>query len=239
MKRLLLAAAAVGLAGTIGTANAVPINSTTVQFWNGSNGGGNSTDARVQALPSAAASVGGIVVGPSAFANAINYNLPSGGTNTIAGFFAADTPAAGLPAGCASGATCGDRVLSTAPFNTTTLFEFVFTAAFSGPLTVNHDDGVSLFLAGNEGVCNKTSCPNDLFPLSASIPQTTNSNTATLTAGATYDLWYSANNGLPEVLQTNLVPAPLIGHGLLVLLAVGGVLSGGKLFENHKKQAAA
>jgi hypothetical protein len=30
------------------------------------------------------------------------------------------------------------------------------------------------------------------------------------------------------------VPAPLIGHGLLVLLAVGGVLFGGKLFESLK-----
>jgi hypothetical protein len=32
------------------------------------------------------------------------------------------------------------------------------------------------------------------------------------------------------------VPAPLIGHGLLVLLAVGGVLCGGKLLENLKKR---
>jgi hypothetical protein len=32
------------------------------------------------------------------------------------------------------------------------------------------------------------------------------------------------------------VPAPLIGHGLFVLLAVGGVLSGGKLLENLKKR---
>ena len=31
------------------------------------------------------------------------------------------------------------------------------------------------------------------------------------------------------------VPAPLIGHGLLVLLAVGGVLSGSKLLERSKK----
>jgi hypothetical protein len=35
-----------------------------------------------------------------------------------------------------------------------------------------------------------------------------------------------------------VVPSPLIGHGLLVLLAVGGVLFGGKLLENSKKQAA-
>jgi len=32
------------------------------------------------------------------------------------------------------------------------------------------------------------------------------------------------------------VPAPAIGHGLLVLLAVGGVLFGGKLLENLKKR---
>jgi hypothetical protein len=32
------------------------------------------------------------------------------------------------------------------------------------------------------------------------------------------------------------VPAPLIGHGLLVLLAVSGVLSGGKLLESLKKR---
>jgi len=32
------------------------------------------------------------------------------------------------------------------------------------------------------------------------------------------------------------VPAPLLGHGLLVLLAVGGVLFGGKFLENLKKR---
>jgi hypothetical protein len=41
-----------------------------------------------------------------------------------------------------------------------------------------------------------------------------------------YDL---VSEPLPAV-----VPAPLIGHGLLVLLAVGGVLFGGKLFESLK-----
>jgi hypothetical protein len=38
------------------------------------------------------------------------------------------------------------------------------------------------------------------------------------------------------VLNTPPVPAPLIGHGLLVLLAVGGVLSGGKLLESLKRR---
>jgi hypothetical protein len=33
------------------------------------------------------------------------------------------------------------------------------------------------------------------------------------------------------------VPAPLIGHGLLALLVIGGVLFGGKLLENFKKRS--
>jgi hypothetical protein len=32
------------------------------------------------------------------------------------------------------------------------------------------------------------------------------------------------------------VPAPLIGHGFLALLAIGGVLFGGKLLEDYKKR---
>jgi hypothetical protein len=46
-------------------------------------------------------------------------------------------------------------------------------------------------------------------------------------------------SNLQFVSGTNLtapVPAPLIGHGLLVLLAVGSVLSGSKLLESLKKQ---
>jgi hypothetical protein len=35
-----------------------------------------------------------------------------------------------------------------------------------------------------------------------------------------------------------LVPAPPIGHGLLVLLAVGGVLFGGKLLEHSKRRSS-
>jgi hypothetical protein len=42
-------------------------------------------------------------------------------------------------------------------------------------------------------------------------------------------------NGSTGVIDFSLVPAPVIGHGLLVLLAVGGVLSGSKLLERHKK----
>jgi hypothetical protein len=40
----------------------------------------------------------------------------------------------------------------------------------------------------------------------------------------------------PIDVSTPAVPAPLIGHGLFVLLAVGGVLFGGKLLENLKNR---
>jgi hypothetical protein len=38
--------------------------------------------------------------------------------------------------------------------------------------------------------------------------------------------------------NTPAVPAPLIGHGLFVLLAVGGVLFGGKLLERSKQRGS-
>jgi hypothetical protein len=49
----------------------------------------------------------------------------------------------------------------------------------------------------------------------------------------------TTNAAAGDVLLTELsaVPAPIIGHGLLVLLAVGGVLFGGKLLEHGKRRS--
>jgi hypothetical protein len=181
---------------------------------------------------------GSLHLGPVSYVAPINYNLPAGGTDTIAGFFAAEAGSAGLPTGCANDATCGSRTLSTNGYTQTTLFEFTFTTG-AETFNVIHDDGVSLFHTGMEGVCDQVSCPNDLLPLAASQPTTPVNTASIFLAAGTYDLWYTAANGLPEDLQTNSVPipAPLIGHGLLVLLAVGGVLFGSKFLENSKKQA--
>jgi hypothetical protein len=44
------------------------------------------------------------------------------------------------------------------------------------------------------------------------------------------------NVGATPFTNNGFVPAPIIGHGLFVLLAVGGVLFGGKLLENLKKR---
>jgi hypothetical protein len=50
--------------------------------------------------------------------------------------------------------------------------------------------------------------------------------------------WVGSQNNYDLVSKaiTPVVPAPLIGHGLLVLLSVGGVLFGGKLLESLKKR---
>jgi hypothetical protein len=47
--------------------------------------------------------------------------------------------------------------------------------------------------------------------------------------------WGSGANADRFTLQIGAVPAPLIGHGLPVLLAVGGVLFGAKLLERSKR----
>jgi hypothetical protein len=44
------------------------------------------------------------------------------------------------------------------------------------------------------------------------------------------------NVGSSPFSNTGFVPAPAIGHGLLALLAIGGVLFGSKLLENLKKR---
>jgi hypothetical protein len=257
MKRLLLAVTALGLAGTIGTANAAPDISSSVDIWGAattsSDGSLISADPAQQALPSAIAALmseGGTSffhTGPSLYTASINYSLPGSGGSTIPAFFASNggpvlaSPV--TPSGCTTSVgpnnvNCQTASLSgSAPgYTNATLMEFVFTTNTPETFTVQHDDGVSLFHTGMENGCNQASCPNDLLPLGDSAPTKKQmSGPITLSAG-TYDLWYTAANSLPELLQTDTepVPAPLIGHGLLVLLAVSGVLFGGKLLEGVK-----
>jgi len=253
MKGLLLAAAALGFAGAIGTANAVPDTSNTVKFWNlpivpGPNA--NAGDLVQQALPGAAGAIitagGAVFGGVTGFPYAlhpISYSLNPGGdvAATINQFFTSSGNP--LPTGCVNDGTCGGRTGTAPGFASVTLYEFTFTTLTPEIFSVMHDDGASLFLAGTEGLCTMASnCTTDLLPFLASAP-TSNANTAAINnpiAAGNYDLWYTSANGTPEILITDTVPvpAPLIGHGLLVLLAVGGVLFGGKFLESHKKHAA-
>jgi hypothetical protein len=60
-------------------------------------------------------------------------------------------------------------------------------------------------------------------------------NCATVAGEATIALANDGPDSFTLFSSTLAVPSPVIGHGLLVLLAVGGVLFGGKLLESFKK----
>jgi hypothetical protein len=243
MKRLLLTAAALGLAGSISTANAAPVgppdNSITVDMWNLANTVGTPTgnhnesgDDVQQALPTARGAIvaaGGTHFGAVSYTQPINYNLtnPAGDVaSSINQFFAADVGGSGLPpASCT--AACTTLTGSAPLFASVTLFEVTFSTPGES-FTVQHDDGVSLFNALD------TTFASNLLP-GVSGPVSSELSGPVNLAGGTYNLFYTSANGTPEVLQTGtVVPAPLIGHGLLVLLAVGGVLFGGKFLESLK-----
>ena len=195
MKRVILAAAV--LVGCVGTANAVPINSSTVEIWNGASGG-TANDPRNQGLPSTAE--GGtnplpLIAAQATFVAPISSSLAGpdpGASSTIADFFAADTPSQSVPSTCTG--ACPGATLSAGNFTTASLFEFEFTITQAGTLAVTHDDGVSLFAQGNVA--------NNFLP-GCSAPTFSVTCTSGVLQPGTYDLWYAAANGDPEVLTTN------------------------------------
>jgi len=234
MKHLLLAATVLGLAGTIGAAGAGPLTSDSIDIWNAMTSGG-SGGAGQQGLPNATFAFGGPLfeitspTGLQSYSHPINYN--DGTDATIGGFFT--TVPLPVPGSCTG--ACPGTTISQGSFNQATVMEFRFTIPIEGTVTFTHDDGISLFTMGNEGTGDAT---NDLFKGAAAAPQALGDRPPDVIflAAGTYDLWYNESNGLPAVLETDYVPipAPLIGHGLLALLAIGGVLFGGKLLETFK-----
>jgi hypothetical protein len=261
MKHLLLAVTVLGLAGTIGTASAARYRDRrTNMTWKrhfvgigacalillGISTNASATIAGSGCVIASATSIAGQTapLNEAAFAagcagqpsftfnpatDNIALNNPSGGTNTAAGTLATG----GI--GC-SGAGCTIANASSGPAGTTPNssiwydFRYTLGTAVSQSLTITHDDGIALTVGG---VLETLAA--------AAAPTTATATTFTMTGaiGQTVDLFYDECCALPAVLTANLpgeqaVPAPAIGHGLLVLLAVGGVLFGGKLLEGVK-----
>lgn len=199
MKRFVLASAVLCLVGANGTAGAATIVSDTVTIWSAATPGANSSSPSQQGLPTAVGLFGGplpLVAASTPYAFAINYNDTS--VNTIPGFFASG--GAPTPASCT--ATCQAITFSSGNFANATVFRFTFTVATAGIFSANHDDGISLFLAGTENATNS----NNLLPLSASSPTTTDTHSVSIGPGV-YDLWYAEVNGLPAVLQASFTPS--------------------------------
>jgi hypothetical protein len=224
MKRLLLASAVLGLAGTIGTANAAVITSDTVTIWNAATPGATSTSTSQQGLPTAVGLFGGplgLVAASTPFAFPINYSDTT--LNTIPGFFASDTPAAPTPATCTG--ACLTNPLSLGGFAQATVFRFSFTETTAETFSATHDDGISLFVAGTETTtCTIASCPGDLLPTSAAAPTTAATSSVTIGPG-TYDLWYAEVDGIPADLLTTSTPTPAVPEPASLML-LGSALVG-------------
>jgi hypothetical protein len=213
MNRLLFASAVLGLAGIVSTANADPINTLSNMIIWSANTPGTQGDPSQLALPFNPIKTAANVIANGAAASAINFNLPgpsNGATSMVGDFLNADSPA--LTTNPCSG-SCLTTTLSVLGFTHATLFELTFTAPSGGGITADnlastHDDGAALFLAGTESSCTSlTACSTDLFPVADASPTFAETSTANgLTPGATYDLWYLAANGDPEVLTTNNTP---------------------------------
>ena len=188
----------------------------TVQYYQGNNPtAGSASDPTQQALPSAVSkiqAVAGSFTSPS-----FTYNGPLVLTQTtnpplIDAFFASagGTTSIVLPA----------TTMSTGGFKNETLIKFTFTTVGTISGSITHDDGISLFKAGD-------TTTNLLLP-GASAPT---SAVATFFAGlaqGTYDLYYTEANGAAAELNFNVtngnatvIPEPvsmaLLGGGLLGL----------------------
>lgn len=195
-------AAAIALIGTMSTANADLV--VDVKEWIGTCASvctqfGSPTE---QALPSnpltGSADSASFTYTTPAF-NLLVRDVASGDINNNTTFFGGTAGVSGYSGtGTLTNEFTGwaPAILSTGDYSqnhsqTTSLFEFTFTTA--GPLTllIDHDDGISLFNAGDT--------VNNLVPGNSS--PTVDVQTSVTIAAGTYDLWYVEANGQPSELK--------------------------------------
>lgn len=206
MHVLKIVAAVGGLTALLGTpAMAIPLSTAfTATIYHGTGLTGANAGAGglgTQALPSA--------IGPLTQVATFSTTAPiafTAAVNTIGSFFGGLSGL--LPAAVAA------TSLSTGGFTDATLIKFTFTLPALTSGTITHDDGISIFAAGNT---TTNLLPGNSAPTSAV-------GTSYSLAGGTYDLYYSEVNGLPATLNFDVarqatVPEPmslaLLGAGLV------------------------
>lgn len=197
-----VAAASVSLAA-MGSAAAAPLSAVFDLTVYQGNGGGDFSSPGVQAtianpLLATSALYSGTYTG--------NLDLSDGGTNSILAFLLS---AGGTLGASTSGLT--GKILSDGGFNTTSVFQFVFTVTEAIAGDISHDDGIGLYQGSTL-----------ITPLGAASPTNTTATAYSIGPG-TYKLIYVAANGLPEVLEMSATAVPAPASLALLGLAMAGL----------------
>jgi PEP-CTERM motif len=225
---LLMPIIATVLAGTLAPAQATTYNTAfSVTAWtgpcfNGFFGICSSTDSTQQALPNNPLISSSDKVGTFTFNGPLNLNVSNQATNTYGGLFQPNGDISNfVGANGNSLSTFLSKVISTGSYGfeftgqTTSIMELTFTTGSALSGTIDHDDGISLYLHGNT--------TTDLLPVSAAAPTAAELTNFSVGPG-TYDLYYVEANGAPAVLDMEAVaaaPEPaslaMLGIGILGL----------------------